>query len=68
MEKRMIVGFLMIGLPIIIAIETFQYFIRRSADIDDLIMNTFGGTIGCGIFYLYNQCFADKAWWKKAIS
>lgn len=48
-------------------IETFQYFIGRSADVDDLIMNTFGGLIGYGIFALLNKCLYSKGWWQKAL-
>lgn len=48
-------------------IETFQYFIGRSADVDDLIMNTFGGLVGYGIFALMNKCLYSKEWWKKAL-
>lgn len=34
------------------AIEFVQYFIGRSADVDDLITNTIGGLIGYVLFYL----------------
>lgn len=35
-------------------IEFIQYFIGRTADIDDLLLNTFGGIIGFGIFYIFS--------------
>lgn len=33
-------------------IELLQYFIGRSADVDDLILNTIGGMLGYGIFMI----------------
>lgn len=48
-------------------IEMIQYFIGRSADVDDLIMNTIGGMAGYGIFKLLDQCFRKQRWWKNAI-
>ncbi len=44
----------------IFCVETVQYFIGRSADVDDRIMNTFGGVIGYGIFALMNRAFRQK--------
>lgn len=52
----------------ILCIEVFQYFIGRSADIDDLIMNTLGGLIGYAIMKLCNRCFGRKTWWKNICS
>lgn len=51
----------------ITCIETIQYFIGRSADVDDLIMNTFGGLIGYVIFFAFSMCFYNKAWWQNAL-
>lgn len=53
---------------IIICIEIFQYFIGRSADIDVLIMNTFGGVIGYAIFSVFFKCYSSKLWWNKALN
>ncbi len=50
----------------VLAIETLQYFIGRSADIDDLIMNTLGGLLGYGLYTACNRLFADKPFWRKA--
>lgn len=47
-------------------VEFFQYFIGRSADIDDLIVNTVGGIIGYCIFAILRHFFRQKYWWKKA--
>ncbi|MGO5051270.1 VanZ family protein [Lachnospiraceae bacterium LCP25S3_G4] len=53
-------------LSFIFLIETFQYFIGRSADIDDVIMNTFGGLIGYGLSSICNHSLESKKWWKNA--
>jgi glycopeptide antibiotics resistance protein len=50
----------------VLSIEIFQYFVGRSADIDDLIMNTLGGLIGYGIYAGLNNCCRNKVFWKKA--
>ncbi len=46
-------------------IELVQYFIGRSADVDDLILNTVGGIIGYFIFYAFSMWFKEKTLWKK---
>lgn len=46
-------------------IEFIQYFIGRSADIDDLILNTLGGIIGYGIYALFSKCLGEKRFWRK---
>ena len=43
-------------------IEFVQYFIGRSCDVDDLIMNTLGGCLGYGIFYLLQKFCGNKKW------
>lgn len=43
-------------------VEFFQYFIGRSSDIDDLILNTLGGIGGYGIFILFNKYLSKKDW------
>ena len=48
-------------------IEFLQYFMGRSADIDDVITNFIGGLIGYTIFYGCNKLFAKKTFWKKFI-
>lgn len=48
-------------------IEFVQYFIGRSADIDDVIMNTTGGLIGYGLFSLCRLLFGKRRWWEKAL-
>lgn len=53
-------------LTFVFCIETVQYFIGRSADVDDLIMNTVGGMAGYGIFRLLDACFGQKTWWRNA--
>lgn len=46
-------------------IEFVQYFIGRSADIDDLMLNTLGGILGYLVFYVFSKMFKDKKLWKK---
>lgn len=46
-------------------IEFVQYFIGRSADIDDLMLNTLGGMLGFLVFYVFSKIFKDKKFWKK---
>ncbi len=50
-----------------LGIETLQYFLGRSADIDDVIMNLAGGLIGYAIFALCNRAFKGRPWWNKAL-
>ena len=45
------------------AIEFFQYFIGRRADIDDIITNLFGGLIGYALFQYLNTHFKNKIHW-----
>lgn len=52
----------------IVCIEALQYFIGRSADIDDLIMNSVGGLIGYGIAALCNKIFYKNKIWNDAIN
>ena len=61
--KTTILGFLFS-----FSIEVIQYFIGRSADIDDLILNTLGGIIGYGIFILFNKCLQRKNWWYNLLN
>ena len=46
-------------------IEFIQYFVGRSADIDDLMLNTLGGILGYFVFYIFSKLFKDKKLWKK---
>lgn len=50
-----------------LAIEILQYFMGRSADIDDVIMNFIGGILGYLVFALLNQQLRNKKWWKNMI-
>jgi len=50
-----------------VSIETFQYFIGRSADIDDVFANLLGGIIGYGIFKTANLLFENRIWWNQLI-
>ena len=43
-----------------LGIESFQYFIGRSSDIDDLIANLSGGIIGYGIYKICNYLYEKR--------
>lgn len=49
------------------SIELFQYFIGRSADIDDLIQNFIGGVIGYLFFIVISHVLGRTQFWKKAL-
>ena len=49
------------------SIEVLQYFIGRSADIDDVIMNCAGGVLGYFCFKILNRICAKWQLWEKAI-
>lgn len=49
------------------AIEFVQYFIGRSCDVDDFIMNTVGGCLGYGVFYLLQRFCGNKNWHKNML-
>lgn len=46
-------------------IEFVQYFIGRSADIDDLMLNTLGGMAGYGIFYGFFVLLKNQKIWQQ---
>lgn len=45
--------------------ESIQFFIGRTADIDDVIANAVGGVLGYLLFYIFNAAFHKKAWWQR---
>ena len=45
-----------IGTVISILIETVQFFLGRSADIDDVILNAFGTALGFAVYYAAKKC------------
>ena len=49
------------------SVETFQYFIGRSSDIDDIIANILGGIMGYGIFITFNCLLKNAKLWNKFI-
>lgn len=50
-----------------VSIETFQYFIGRSADVDDVIMNALGGALGYLLFALMNRSLRAEGWWREML-
>ena len=51
-----------------VGIESFQYFIGRSADVDDVIMNFLGGILGYGCYMLLNRYLSDTPWWTAMLA
>lgn len=49
-----------IGFSVTCFIEGTQYFIGRSTDIDDIILNTIGVVIGYGVYIIWKFFVADK--------
>lgn len=49
------------------SIEFFQYFIGRSADIDDLLQNFIGGAIGYLLFCILSLVLRRTRFWNKAL-
>lgn len=52
-EKNRLKTILLLGLLVTIFVESIQYFIGRSTDIDDVILNTVGVIIGFGFFRIF---------------
>ena len=50
-----------------VGIETFQYFIGRSADVDDVIMNFVGGALGYLLFTCLNRSLRTEGWWRHML-
>ncbi len=48
-------------------IEFLQYFMGRSADIDDVITNFLGGLIGYILFLAFNKLLKNTNFWEKFI-
>lgn len=46
-------------------IEFIQYFIGRSADIDDWMLNVFGGCLGYLVFRALEGAFRNKSLWER---
>ena len=61
------VGTLTVVLLTTVSIETFQYFIGRSADVDDVIMNFVGGALGYLLFTWLNRRLRMEAWWRHML-
>jgi len=50
---------LVVGGGTSLLVEITQYFVGRSSDIDDLILNTFGALCGYGVFFLLKRCMPE---------
>ena len=58
--KKIIRKILLAGLLLCLLIETLQYFVGRSPDVDDVILNMAGLAIGVAIGMLGKRCFRKK--------
>ena len=58
--KKTIRKILLAGLLLCLLIETLQYFVGRSPDVDDVILNMAGLAIGVAIGILGKRCFRKK--------
>ncbi len=60
-----------VTLPIVfmstLGIETVQFFIGRSADVDDVIMNFLGGVIGFWLFRKLHTRWNRELWWQELL-
>lgn len=48
-----------------VAIEFVQFWIGRSADIDDVLLNTLGGVLGYLLYALFDRWLGKRGFWKK---
>lgn len=55
------------SLAVTVSIETLQYFLGRSADIDDVIMNLAGGITGYLLFLVLSRMLSGSALWRAAL-
>lgn len=62
-NKRSIYKTILIVFTITFSVEFIQFFIGRSSDIDDIIMNVLGGIIGYSLFKLFDKIHLKKKWW-----
>ncbi len=58
----------LVSLGATVAIETLQYFMGRSADIDDVIMNFAGAAIGYLIYLVLGRCLRGTRFWKNVLN
>ena len=52
------------ALGLTLFIEISQFFIGRSADIDDVITNFIGAIIGYGLYKFFDKCFDQTKFWQ----
>lgn len=59
--KKKIVSGILLSFGLSFCFETLQYiFALGSSDITDILMNTVGGILGIGIYYVFEKLFKDK--------
>ncbi|MFU7591694.1 VanZ family protein, partial [Priestia sp. RMT2NF4] len=57
---------IILGLSVTCLVEFIQYFIGRSSDIDDVLLNTFGTVIGYVLLLMIQYLISKPAKQKKA--
>lgn len=56
-KKRLKIKISLLCFAISVFIELFQASVNRSGDIDDILLNTFGGYLGCLLWYMADNIF-----------
>ncbi len=58
----------LISFGVTFSVEFLQYFIGRSADIDDVLTNLLGAIIGYSIFRVLAYFLKQKQWWNTLLN
>ncbi len=66
-NKRKLYQTSLLSFCVTFGVEFFQYFIGRSADIDDIITNLLGAVIGYNVFKIFHYLFTKKKWWNQFV-
>lgn len=66
-RKRKLYQTAAVAFAMTFGVEFVQYFIGRSADIDDVITNLFGALIGYGLYKVCAMLFGKQKWWKRLL-
>lgn len=64
-EKRRFISTAAVALLLSLCLESLQYMLGWTFDIDDLVCNTLGGCPGWLLFYEANRHLQTKAWWRS---
>lgn len=64
-NRRRLYKTALIAFALTFGVEFVQYFIGRSADIDDIITNLFGAIFGYFIFLVCGILWRNRSWWER---